>query len=140
MTRWIDRLLIVALICVVAVLVATSLPSLGGDTLAGSTLMTHMLASGALVVGLPIAAMILLRHAVPGRRRSLTYRFGYIATLAAGLVTIATVFVCMLPVASTDQMHSLMSAHGWAGYLMVPAIALLAIGLRVTQSASHPRS
>ena len=140
MSVWIDRILIVALVIVVGVLAATSLPSLSGATLGGGALMTHMMASGVLVIGLPIFALTFLRYFAPRRSTSGIQHIGYVATIACGLLTIATVFVCMMPIPSTGQMHDLMSLHGWSGFAMIPAIAVLLIGLRLTRSASHPRS
>ena len=137
---WIDRFLILALIIVVAVLTVTSLPSLGGETLDGQTLLAHMMASGFLVIGLPIFAIVFLRYFSTGQRTSALQRLGYLGTVLAGLLTIVTVFLCMLPIPSTHEMHSLMALHGWAGFAMIPAIVLLLVGLRITRSASHPRS
>ena len=137
---WIDRLLLLALVLVVAVLTVTSLPSLGGETLGGQMLLAHMMASGVLVMGLPVFALFFLRYFVAKRATSGFQNLGYLATLATGLVTIVTVFLCMMPIPSTHQMHSLMSIHAWAGFAMIPAIVLLLIGARATRSASHPRS
>ncbi|QEF97681.1 hypothetical protein Mal15_17230 [Stieleria maiorica] len=141
MLVWIDRILLLALVMVVAVLVFTSWPAaMDEQTLDGQALLVHMMASGVLVMGLPVFALFFLRYLPAKRTTSWLQILGYIATLAAGLVTIVTVFLCMLPVASTHQMHSLMSVHGWAGFMMIPAIVLLLIGTRATRSASHPHS
>lgn len=140
MLLWIDRLLIAALVIVVAILAATSMSAIGGNTLGGQTLLAHMMASGVLVIGLPIFALFFLRYFSGRDRISVLQSLGYFVTVGMGLVTIATVFLCMLPIPSTHQMHSLMSIHGWAGFAMIPAIAVMLIGLRITRSASHPRS
>ncbi|WP_182867503.1 hypothetical protein [Stieleria mannarensis] len=141
MLVWIDRILLVALVMVVAVLVFTSWPAaMDEQTLDGQALLAHMMASGVLVMGLPVFALFFLRYLPAKRTTSWLQILGYLATVAAGLVAIATVFLCMLPVPSTHQMHSLMSIHGWAGFMMIPAIVVLLIGTRATRSASHPHS
>lgn len=140
MSAWIDRFLLFALLVVVAALAVTSVPSLRGQTLGGGVLLAHMMASGVLVIGLPVFALAFLRYFSPQRPTSGVQHLGYLATVATGLMTIVTVFLCMLPIPSTHQMHELMSIHGWAGFAMIPAIAVLLVGLRLTRSASHPRS
>ncbi|KAA5546210.1 hypothetical protein FYK55_04790 [Roseiconus nitratireducens] len=141
MSRWIDRLLVAALVVVVAVLCLTALPFLAGHTLGGPGLLTHMFASGALVIGLPVFALAFLRHLPYPSRAGRLYSLGFLATVALGFLTIATVFLCMLPVPATEQMHALMTAHGWIGFAMVPAIVLLLLGmLRSRRTASHLHS
>lgn len=140
MSVWIDRILLAALVIVVVALTLTSLPSWGGATLDGQALLAHMMASGFLVFGLPIFAIAFLRYFSGQHRTSAIQHVGYLATVAAGLVTIVTVFLCMLPIPSTHEMHSLMSLHGWAGFVMIPAIVVLLLGVRATRSASRPRS
>lgn len=140
MSVWIDRILLIALVVVVAALTVTSLPALGGQTLQGPTLLAHMMLSGALVIGLPIFAIVFLRHFVAKEPQSRLQSLGYLVTIATGLVTIAAIFVCMLPIPSTDQMHSLMSVHLWAGFAMTPAIIALLLGIQATRSTSRPRS
>lgn len=117
------------LILVVAVLTATAIPSLAGEHLHGNRLLVHMMASGGLVIGLPILSLVLLgRMLSPGPDTSLGFRLGWLASVATGLVTMASVFACMLPIASTETMHQLVSVHGYAGFAMVPATVLLAAG------------
>ncbi|MCO8122168.1 hypothetical protein NHH03_10500 [Stieleria sp. TO1_6] len=140
MSVWIDRILLLALILVVALLTITALPFFAGQTLGGQTLLIHMMASGVLVVGLPLFALVFLRHLRPSQPASKAQQAGYLATIATGLLTILTVLACMLPIASTEQMHVLMETHGWAGLAMIPAIGLLLIGMRAKRSASHLHS
>lgn len=140
MSRWIDRLLLIALCLVVTVLTVTALPSLSGATLGGGWLLVHMMASGALVIGMPLFALAFLRHFFGGTSLAPSQQLGYLTTLATGLLTIATVFLCMLPIPSTNQMHELMKVHGWAGFAMVPAVLLLLAGVKATRSASHLHS
>ena len=140
MTVWIDRILLLALVLVVAALTLTSLPWWSGQTLGGSVLMSHMMASGILVFGLPVFGLFFLRYFSGKPRAAGLQQAGYLATLATGLVTIITVFLCMLPIPPTEQMHLLMSIHGWAGIAMIPAVAVLLLGVRATRSASHHRS
>ena len=140
MSVWIARILLAALILVVVALTVTSLPSLGGQALLGQALLAHMMASGFLVIGLPIFAIAFLRHFSARQPTSGLQNWGVLATIATGWLAIVTVFLCMLPIPSTHQMHVLMSAHGWAGFAMIPAIIVLLLGVRSTRSASHPRS
>lgn len=140
MSLWIDRLLLFALVLVVGILTVTALPALFGGALGGKMLLAHMMASGALVVGLPVLALAFLRHFWGSTPIARSQQWGYLACVATGLLTIATVFLCMLPIPSTDQMHELILVHGWAGFAMVPATLLLVVGVKATRSASHPRS
>lgn len=140
MSVWIDRILLIALIAVVIALTVTSLPALGGQALQGQTLLAHMVLSGILVVGLPVFAIAFLRHFSANQSISAWQNLGYLATVLTGLLTITTVFLCMLPIPSTDQMHQLMSAHGWTGFAMIPAIAVLLVGIRTTRSTSRHHS
>lgn len=139
MAVWIDRILLATLVIVVAILTLTSLGSLSGDPLGGNTLLAHMVTSGVLVVGLPVFAIAFLRH-MAKPETSVTQGIGVLLTIAAGLISIVTVFLCMLPLPSTAQMHTLIVVHGWAGFAMIPAVALLLIGVVATRSASRPRS
>ena len=128
MTTWLDRLLTIALVIVVGSAAATALPAVtDGDVLRGRLLRAHMVAGGALVIGLPIVALWFLRRAVGGGAFHALGCFGYWTVMASGWVTIASVYVCMVPVASTDQMHELVELHGAAGWAMsVAVLALLA--------------
>ncbi|MEL6108834.1 MAG: hypothetical protein AAFU85_22730 [Planctomycetota bacterium] len=128
MLRWIHRILMIALLLAVGALAATAVPALGGGDLSGPFLLAHMFASGVLVIGLPVFALIFLLHLVSPRSRTLYW--SYVGILASGVATIATVFLCMLPIPSTEQMHELITIHGWAGFAMVPAVIVFAIGLR----------
>lgn len=140
MSVWIDRILVFALIVVVVALAVTSVPALRGETLGGQALMGHMMSSGLLVFGLPIFALVFLRHLSASRSTSIWQKLGYLAVITTGLLTILTVFLCMLPIPSTREMHTLMSVHRWAGLAMIPTIALLVIGMLATRSASHRHS
>lgn len=137
MITWIDRLLITALLVIVAILTITSLPVLAGGHLGGKWLLAHMMASGAMVFALPafgIAGLIrmLKKTQVPAPRK-----IGYWCLLVTGFFTIATVFFCMLPIPSTDQMHGLIFWHGLAGFAMAAAAVVFLIGL-VPSKAKSP--
>lgn len=140
MSVWIDRSLLAALLVVVAGLAVTASGTLVGEPLGGETLLAHMMFSGVLVVGLPVFAVVFLRHLTKTTGSSSLQACGYLATVAAGMATIATVFCCMLPIPSTDQMHALMAFHGWFGFAMIPAVGVLLIGTRLTRSTSRHRS
>ncbi|MEM0925308.1 MAG: hypothetical protein AAGJ83_04660 [Planctomycetota bacterium] len=139
MALWIDRFVLVALIVVIVVLTVTSVSAFGGEPLAGDQLLGHMMASGVLVVGLPVFAIAFLRH-FPKPESSWTLRVGVMLTIATGLGSMATVFLCMLPIPSTDEMHLLIGVHRWVGLGMIPAAGLVIVGVSLKRSASRPRS
>jgi heme/copper-type cytochrome/quinol oxidase subunit 2 len=124
-----DCLLLLALILVVLVLAGTAAPTPWDAHLGGTRLMLHMGASGGLVVGMPIVAMWFLRRNLKPQESTRSQRWGYWLCVLTGTATITTVFFCMLPYPSTDQMHVLMGAHGYAGFAMVPAVTLFALGI-----------
>lgn len=128
MKRWIDRLLLIVVAVLVAALVVSSIPWFNGEPMSGRWLLLHMFASGALVTSLPLLAISCLWRNLRSRASGFTERLGYWWLVVAGLTTIGTVFLCMLPLPTTTQMHELMWAHSYAGFAMVPAVLLLAIG------------
>lgn len=140
MKKTIDRIMLAALTIVVAVLVATSLPTLSGHHLSGTTLRIHMMASGALVIGLPIFAVYWILRCINPSSSGFVQRTGYWFVLTTGLLSIATAFACMLPIASTAQMKQLMLWHGYIGFTMVPAIILILIGARIWGQSSRETS
>ncbi|MAP07306.1 MAG: hypothetical protein CMM00_00265 [Rhodopirellula sp.] len=114
---------LLVLVIATGALVATALPTLWGGHLGGATLRFHMMASGAVVVLLPVYAIArLLMRRLPATE-SVMEMGAFRTLLIFGIATIATMFVCMLPVASTDTMHELVELHGWAGLAMAAAIA-----------------
>ncbi|WDQ14971.1 hypothetical protein [Rhodopirellula sp. P2] len=116
---------LLVLVIATGALVATALPTFWGEHLSGSMLRFHMMASGAVVVLLPVYAItrLLLRRQPESES---AWEMGAFRTLLIfGVATIATMFACMLPIASTDVMHDLVELHGWAGFAMAAAIALV---------------
>lgn len=129
MMKFIDRFLTLALVVVVIVLTVTAMPSLAGEPLHGRILMAHMAASGAMVFLLPAYAIIGLIRMSQNAASSTLRTIGFWGLVATGLLTIATVFACMLPIASTDQMHSLILLHGLAGYATAVAAIVMIVGM-----------
>ncbi|QEG42302.1 hypothetical protein [Roseimaritima ulvae] len=127
MKRWIERLLLIAVVVIVAVLTVTAVPVLGGGHLGGTWLLAHMAASGALVFVLPVFAIVGLWREIQDQATSPLQRWGFWAVVLSGLLTIATVFVCMLPLPSTSAMETLIVSHGYAGW----ALAVATIGLLI---------
>lgn len=136
--------LVLALICIglVAALTVTAAPTWSGDSIGGTLLLFHMAAGGALVVALPVYALVGAATGSPktaavtesGQRlRSVSFW----CLLALGWVTIGTVFVCMLPIPSTDQMHQLILWHAVAGYGMTIAAIGLLVGWMLSGKASR---
>ncbi|MEM9645671.1 MAG: hypothetical protein AAF989_11830, partial [Planctomycetota bacterium] len=103
--------------------------ALASQPLEGELLMGHMTASGVFVLGLPALAWLGLRHLASDSPNHRIRRLGYWSVLTTGWLTVASVFACMLPVFGTDSMHRLISIHGYAGFAMLPAMALLCGGL-----------
>ena len=140
MITWIDRLLITALLVIVAILTITSLPVIAGGHLGGKWLLAHMMASGAMVFALPafgIAGMIRMLKKV---QVSVLRKLGFWCLLVTGFFTIATVFFCMLPIPSTEQMHGLIFWHGVAGFATTAAAVVFLLGLvpSMAKSAKSP--
>jgi hypothetical protein len=128
MKLWMDRIFLVALIAIIFVLTVTALPVLDGGHLEGPMLLLHMMASGALVIVLPLFALFCLGRSISRFKSGGLQRLGYWSLVITGLLTIVTVFVCMLPLPSTETMHELIAIHGYAGFAMVPAVVLLVLG------------
>lgn len=130
MKRWIDRILLIALAVVVAILAGTAVPVLGGGHLGGNWLFAHMAASGALVFLLPVIAIAGLWRYLDDEAVGSWQRWGFWAVVLSGFLTIATVFVCMLPLPSTSEMETLIFWHSYAGWAMVLATIALLLGIR----------
>ena len=128
MKTWVDRLLLIALTLFVVLLTLTALPSLFYGHLGGTMLLAHMLVSGAFVFLLPVFALLWTWRHISRFTSGTMQRIGFWAVIFTGFLTIATVFVCMLPYPSTDQMRQLIHWHGYAGFAIVPALALLLWG------------
>ena len=139
MKNWFHHLLLAAICVVLIVLMFTAWPAVWGYPVQGQTLLLHMMASGALVFCLPCYAAFFLWRNLDRSSTAATQRLGFWAVLASGFVTIATVFACMMPLASTDTMHQLIQWHGYAGFAMVPAAMLLVWGVSRTKSLQTRR-
>lgn len=140
MKRWIDRILLATVILLVAVLAISTLPWIMGGHFAGPWLLAHMAASGALVMTLPLLALSLLWQNLSRFKSGAIERLGFWLLIVSGLTTITTVFLCMLPLPSTDQMHDLVVLHTYAGFAMVPASLLLAFGISRWRRIQSTRS
>lgn len=128
MKIWIDRAFLVALVAIIFVLTVTAAPVLAGGHLGGPMLLLHMMASGALVFVLPVFAIYYLSRSISSLHSGGLERLGFWTLLVSGLMTIATMFICMMPIPATQTMQQLVELHGYAGFAMVPAVALLVLG------------
>lgn len=141
MRSWFDRILLALLVLVTLVLTLTALSAVGPNPLGGKWLLAHMAASGLLVFGLPLCSIVWLRYFF-SHQIAFGNRVVLLWLIASGLVTIATILVCMLPIASTEVMHRLIHWHGYAGYAMSIAVAALVLswflGRPKTASESQP--
>lgn len=140
MKNFIDRIFELALLVTVCLLTGTALSAYFGEHLGGQTLLYHMIVSGVLVVGLPVFAVWWLFRMIRRDRSSGLQRFGFWTTVLFGLVTITTVFLCMLPLASTEQMEILIKWHGYAGLAMLAAVVVFCLGTRDTRRRESIRS
>lgn len=137
MKAWFDAIVVFVVLACVAVLAITAIPFLVGAEMHGKMLLLHMMSSGALVFALPALAITQLMKMLDRSTSGSLQRFSYWATLVLGFLTIGSVFACMLPVPSTEQMVSLIFAHGVVGFLMVPAAIGLAIGYRLSRKGNR---
>jgi hypothetical protein len=140
MHYWIMRMLVIVITVAVGILALTALPFWVDEHMEGQRLKNHMLASGALVVGLPLLAIF----GMPGASRQAAsvavHQLGYWLLILTGLVTMTTMFLCMLQVPSTEQMHQLIEVHGYAGFATVPAVVLLIVGMVRSRRIQATRS
>ena len=140
MRNFIHALLLLAILLIVIALAVTAVPSIQGEPLGGNMLLLHMMASGALVFALPIYALFFVWRHLNRASATATQRMGFWLLILTGLITTATVFACMMPIASTDTMHELISWHGYAGFAMVPAVFVLLWGVSRTRRMNATRS
>jgi hypothetical protein len=138
----IERILPIALFLLVFGATATSIVVFIDGHVGGFMLLVHMVASSGLVFAMPIFALLWLFRCLDHNASGSMERWGYWLMIVTGLLTIITVFVCMLPFPSTEQMETLITLHGYAGFAMVPALVVLLIGsarwrrIRSTRSAT----
>ncbi|MFG0289996.1 MAG: hypothetical protein ACF8CQ_17580 [Rhodopirellula sp. JB044] len=119
------------------VLFGTSLPTWWGGHFGGYRLLAHMFASGLVVVGLPVYAILRwtdwLSPPMPSRGSSWTFW----TLLLTGFLTIASMYACMLPSTPTPWMITLIDFHGWIGAsMLVAAIAHLVTFRRANSTAN----
>ena len=127
--RWTARLANLAwwfLVIDVVTLAVTAFPFFLGHELHGLGLIGHMMASGVMVGLLPVVAGTYWwrRHAPAA---STVAQSLFAATIVAGWVTIATMFLVMMPIASTGGMHKIVRVHGWVGYSAAGLVIALAV-------------
>ena len=149
MIRLLKSVVLLVTVLAIVALTVTSLPAITGSNaedegssqaLSGTMLMAHMAASGVLVFGLPVFAIVWLPREIASQIASRLEITGFWLLILTGVITIATVWLCMLPVAETQTMHTLMIVHGYAGFAMAPATALLLWGLVSLRRKKRTRS
>ncbi|TWT92618.1 hypothetical protein [Neorhodopirellula pilleata] len=128
MKRFIQRATFGVLLIAVIVSVLTSLPTWFDGHLGGYRLLGHMMASGVIVVALPLYAILRWtdRLTAPAQRLVKLRRAEPIVfwgMVLFGFLTIGTMFVCMMPLASTLTMRALVDLHGWLGAVLALAVA-----------------
>ncbi len=128
MKFWINRMLLIGLFILVFAATATAIPVFTDGHVGGSMLLAHMVASAGLVFAMPIFAVFWLFRCVDRHASDGLERLGFWLMIVSGLLTIATVFACMLPFPSTELMEKLVKLHGYAGFAMVPALVVLLVG------------
>ncbi|MEM6777242.1 MAG: hypothetical protein AAF670_06270 [Planctomycetota bacterium] len=135
MLRQLERLAMAVVVLATLALLITSIPWTRGEELHGMWLMAHMGASGLFVVGLPLQAVlfIALQRAIPTLHeleKTLIH-----SLFVLGLLTIGTMFACMLPIAATDQLRTLIQLHGWIGI----SVVVLLVVIVVVRLTTRPR-
>jgi hypothetical protein len=130
MIRMLERLIFLATPAVVGVLTITALPSLGGGDVHGRWLLAHMMASGSLVFLLPAFGFFGLARLVRTKAWTKVRAAAFWMALLCGFLTIGTMFVGMMPIASTEQMHGLITSHGIIGYAMTLSVVLFLLSRR----------
>ncbi len=121
--NWITRFVSLVLLIVVVILAITAIPTLLGGHLEGKMLLVHMMASGVMVFVLPVfGGLMMFRSATPPWQRGLAW-----FVLATGLATLLTMFACMSPILSTDQMRTVVTWHGWVGFVFSFLVVILMI-------------
>lgn len=132
MLALIRRFTFAGVLIATVVLFGTSLPTWWGGHFGGYRLLAHMAASGVVVIGLPLYAILRwtdwLSSPIPTRGSAWTFW----ALILSGFLTIASMYACMMPSTTTSWMVALIDFHGWIGATMaVAAIAHLATLRRV---------
>ena len=132
---WVGRLASVAwwlLVIDVVVLAVTAVPFFLGHELHGLGLIAHMMASGVMVGLLPVVAATYWwradspeASAAPAASPIVQSLFA--AVMVTGWVTVATMFLVMIPIASTGGMHEIVRVHGWIGYVTTGLVLVLAV-------------
>lgn len=111
-------LTLAVIIAAIAVLVGTSLPTWWGGHFGGFRLLAHTMASGVLVVGLPVYSILWWTEWLSKPNASRANVITFWALVFTGFLTIASMFACMLPTTSTPWMITLIDFHGWIGSTM----------------------
>lgn len=122
MRKFIRRVCFLALLVAVVISVITSLPTWFGGHFGGYRLLIHMMGSGVIVVTLPLYAILRwtdwLTDIPSGRAEPIAFW----TMIVFGFLTIASMFACMMPIASTGTMRELIDLHGWLGTVMAIAV------------------
>lgn len=124
MRRFVQRAAFWLMLVAVFVSVLTSLPTWFDGHLGGYRLMVHMMASGLIVAALPVYAILRWSEWWTDVPRGVGEPIAFWTMIVFGFLTIASMFACMLPVASTSMMRELIDLHGWFGSVL--AIAVIA--------------
>ena len=124
MKAWLTRLSGLALFVAVCVSVVTSLPTWMGGHLGDNRLLAHMMASGVIVVLLPVYGWLRLVDWLAEPRPTAGESLAFWSMMLFGFLTIATMFVCMTPMASTASMRELIDLHGWVGGVLALSLVV----------------
>lgn len=129
MSVWTNRIALAAVVVLTVWLAATSVPSWTSGHLGGGPLLQHLVASGGFVIVLPLYAVLGLGRRLDPTRSNKLDRIGFWTLIGTAFLTIATIFICMLPVASSEMMGHLIRWHGYVGFATLAALVFLLIAL-----------
>lgn len=138
MKRFIQRATFIVMLIAVVVSVLTSLPTWFDGHLGGYRLLIHMMASGVIVVALPLYAILRWSDWLKTVPRSAAEPIAFWSMIVFGFLTIASMFACMMPIASTATMRELIDLHGWLGSVM--AVTVIANLLMYRGKSAKPQT
>lgn len=132
---WGRLVLLVTLLCVAALATTSFFTIFRFGAMHGWWLLAHMFASGAFIAILPILA---LTFAIRSEGSWLS-KFSFWLLLVGGVIVIGTMLLSMFPIYGTDTLLDLITAHRYAGLLVVTVLVIFLISRRSDQS-DDPRT
>ncbi|SMP53632.1 hypothetical protein SAMN06265222_104136 [Neorhodopirellula lusitana] len=124
------------LMIAVVVSVVTSLPTWFGGHLGGYRLIVHMMASGVVVILLPMYTVLRWGESLRNQIGTSLEPIAFWTMVVFGFLTIGSMFICMLPIAGTGTQREMIDLHGWLGAVLAIAVVLNLVLYRKRIAAS----